>query len=62
MSERDDAREILRELLHEALAVPNGGTGVPQVPAPPVAAVLRPSSWARPPAGSWCRASCPGST
>ena len=27
MSERDDAREILRELLHEALAVPNGNGG-----------------------------------
>ena len=24
MSEREDARAILRELLHEALAVPNG--------------------------------------
>jgi hypothetical protein len=55
MSERDDAREILRELLHEALAGRNGhhaepAAGVPAVPAPPVAAVLRPSTWSRPPA------------
>jgi hypothetical protein len=56
MSERDAAREILRELLHEALAVPNGHPApaadgaVPPVPAPPVAAVLRPSTWSRPPA------------
>ena len=37
MSQRDDAREILRELLNEALAVPNGNGihgAVPQVPAP----------------------------
>ena len=54
MSQRDDAREILRELLNEALAVPNGnGTdgAIPQVPAPPVAAVLRPSNWTGPTAG-----------
>ena len=54
MSQRDEAREILRELLNEALAVPNGNGAdgaVPQVPAPPVAAVLRPSSWNRPAAG-----------
>jgi hypothetical protein len=54
MSQRDDAREILRELLNEALAVPNGNGidgAVPQVPAPPVAAVLRPSSWTGPAAG-----------
>jgi hypothetical protein len=43
---------MLRELLHEALAGPNGaGAPVPQVPAPPVAAVLRPSTWSAPPAG-----------
>ena len=54
MSERDAARELLRELLHEALAVPNGNGApdpagaVPPVPAPPVAAVLRPSTWSRP--------------
>jgi hypothetical protein len=58
MSSRDEAREILRELLHEAL----GGNGnghqggpapadsAPRVPAPPVAAVFRPSTWQRPPA------------
>jgi hypothetical protein len=56
MSEREDARAILRELLHEALAVPNGhpapgpAGAAPPVPAPPVAAVLRPSTWSRPPA------------
>jgi len=47
MSHRDDAREILRELLAEALAGGNG-TGqqpVPQIPPPPVAAVHRPSTW-----------------
>ena len=49
MSDHDAAREILRELLQEALAGPNGVT--PQVPAPPVAAVLRPSTWTSPPAG-----------
>jgi hypothetical protein len=42
MSEREAAREMLRELLHEALAAPNGGGVVPQVPPPPVAAVHRP--------------------
>jgi len=46
-----DAREILRELLQEALAGPNGNGATPQVPAPPVAAVLRPSTWTAPPAG-----------
>jgi hypothetical protein len=51
MSGRDDAREILRELLHEALAGTNGNAVTPQVPPPPVAAVLRPSTWSAPPAG-----------
>jgi len=52
VSERDDARAVLRELLAEALAGGNGnGAPVPQVPAPPVAAVLRPSTWTAPPAG-----------
>ena len=52
MSERDDARAVLRELLAEALAGSNGnGAPVPQVPAPPVAAVLRPSTWTGPAAG-----------
>jgi hypothetical protein len=45
MSERDDAREILRELLHEALAGANGSGVTPQIPPPPVAAVHRPSTW-----------------
>jgi hypothetical protein len=45
MSERDDAREILRELLHEALAGSDGHQPVPQIPPPPVAAVHRPSTW-----------------
>jgi hypothetical protein len=51
MSEHDAAREILRELLHEALAGPAGNGVTPQVPAPPVAVVLRPSTWTGPPAG-----------
>jgi len=51
MSERDAARELLRELLEEALAAANGdAAAAPQVPASPVAAVLRPSTWQRPPA------------
>jgi hypothetical protein len=65
MSEREAAREILRELLHEALAVGNGhhadpAGGVPAVPAPPVAAVLRPSTWGRPPADGEVVAGGPG--
>jgi hypothetical protein len=51
MSEREAARDMLRELLQEALAGGNGHQTVPQVPAPPVAAVLRPSTWTGPPAG-----------
>ena len=51
MSERDAARDLLRELLAEALAGADGHQPVPQVPAPPVAAVLRPSTWTAPPAG-----------
>ena len=43
---------MLRELLAEALAGSNGEGVVPQVPAPPVAAVLRPSTWTAPPAGA----------
>jgi hypothetical protein len=50
MSEREAAREMLRELLHEALAGPNGSGVTPQVPPPPVAAVHRPSTWSEPPA------------
>jgi hypothetical protein len=52
MSERDAAREILRELLHEALAGGNGHGATPAVPPPPVAAVLRPSTWSAPPTGA----------
>ncbi len=48
MSERDAAREILRDLLHEALAGTNGNGVVPQIPPPPVAAVHRPSTWQAP--------------
>jgi hypothetical protein len=61
----DETRQLLRELLAEALAANgNGGAAprgpveaggpeaatTPQVPAPPVAAVLRPSTWSAPPA------------
>jgi hypothetical protein len=48
----DDTRAMLRELVREALAGANGnGAAPPQVPAPPVAAVLRPSTWREPPRG-----------
>ena len=47
----DSAREILRELLAEALAGTNGDGVTPQVPPPPVAAVHRPSTWAAPEGG-----------
>ena len=42
----DAARDLLRELLAEALA--NGGGPPATVPPPPVAAVHRPSTWSRP--------------
>jgi hypothetical protein len=46
MSEREEARKLVRELLQEALG---NGNGVPAaVPPPPVAAVHRPSSWSQP--------------
>jgi hypothetical protein len=57
MNEREVARELLRELIEGALGGSNGHSaaadaatpaGPPQVPAPPVAAVLRPSTWSRP--------------
>ena len=51
MSDRDAARELIRELLAEALAAPNGGgdAAAPAIyPPPPVAAVHRPSTWAAP--------------
>ena len=60
---RQAAREVLRELLPELIGElsagpPANGNGnqvpapdtIPRVPAPPVAAVLRPSTWADPPA------------
>jgi hypothetical protein len=48
VSDRDDARRLLRELLPEVLG--EVLAPVPTVPAPPVAAVMRPSTWDRPPA------------
>ena len=46
MSEREEARKLVRELLQEALG---NGNGLPaSVPPPPVAAVHRPSTWSRP--------------
>jgi hypothetical protein len=48
----DDARDILRELLAEALAGANGHAVTAQVPPPPVAAVHRPSTWGGPEAGA----------
>ena len=44
----DEARDLLQQLLAEIRG--NGHAPTPQVPAPPVAAVLRPSTWSRPPA------------
>ena len=52
MSEHDAAREIIRELLHEALAGANGNGAVPQIPPPPVAAVHRPARWSPEPGAS----------
>ena len=52
MSEHDAAREIIRELLHEALAGSNGNGAVPQIPPPPVAAVHRPARWSPEPGTS----------
>jgi hypothetical protein len=53
MNGRDEARRLLRELL-DGVATNGNGNGhapaAPQVPAPPVPAVLRPSTWSRPPA------------
>ena len=46
MSDRDEARKLVRELLQEALG---NGNGLPaSVPPPPVAAVHRPSTWSQP--------------
>jgi len=44
----DETRDLLQQLLAEIRG--NGNAPTPQVPAPPVAAVLRPSTWSRPPA------------
>jgi hypothetical protein len=55
----EDAREILRELLAEALNGTNGHAVAPQVPPPPVAAVHRPSTW-EPPAGGLERVTLAG--
>ena len=44
MSDRDEARKLVRELLQEALGNSNGHPAM--VPPPPVAAVHRPSTWA----------------
>jgi len=52
MSDREAARDLLRDLLAEALAGANGHAGAPAVPPPPVAAVLRPSTWSAPPSGA----------
>jgi hypothetical protein len=47
MSSDAELRRLAREVLAEL--VPGLAAAVPQVPAPPVAAVLRPSTWAAPP-------------
>jgi hypothetical protein len=44
----DEARDLLQQLLAEIRG--NGNAPTPQVPTPPVAAVLRPSTWSHPPA------------
>jgi hypothetical protein len=44
----DETRDLLKQLLAEIAG--NGDAPTPQVPAPPVAAVLRPSTWSHPPA------------
>jgi hypothetical protein len=46
MSDRDEARKLVRELLQEALGSGNGHPAM--VPPPPVAAVHRPSTWSQP--------------
>jgi hypothetical protein len=51
---------MLRELLAEALAGNGNGHATPQVPAPPVAAVLRPSTWSQPPAPGEVIGDAPG--
>jgi hypothetical protein len=44
----DETRDLLKQLLAEIAG--NGNAPTPSVPAPPVAAVLRPSTWSHPPA------------
>ena len=46
MSEREDVRRLVQELLQQALA--NGHGPAASVPPPPVAAVHRPSTWSQP--------------
>jgi hypothetical protein len=46
MSDREDVRRLVQELLQQALA--NGGGPEASVPPAPVAAVLRPSTWSQP--------------
>jgi hypothetical protein len=46
MSEREDVRRLVQELLQQALA--NGDGPAASVPPAPVAAVLRPSTWSQP--------------
>jgi hypothetical protein len=46
MSDREDVRRLVQELLQQALA--NGDGPAASVPPAPVAAVLRPSTWSRP--------------
>ena len=46
MSDRDAARDLLRDLLAEALGNGNGQHAA--VPPPPVAAIHRPSTWRQP--------------
>src|SRR3954453_10568692 len=45
---REETRVLPKQLLAEIAG--NGHALTPQVPAPPVAAVLRPSTWSHPPA------------
>jgi hypothetical protein len=46
MSEHEDVRRLVQELLQQALA--NGHGPAASVPPPPVAAVHRPSTWSQP--------------
>ena len=46
MSDREDVRRLVQELLQQALA--NGDGPAASVPPAPVAAVHRPSTWSQP--------------